>query len=207
MPDIFDVNDMDGGTPVWMTPTGPGAQGGTSYHMPGSAYGAFSTYQPGSPMAASPVGSPQYDQYKAMACPSSPIYGGGSTPGPTPDMVNPGGHAGYSPTSPAYARGPGTTPGYGGGGATPGYNYYGGTAGGGMPAAGTSPAYAPYSPARFGGGPAGGTTPGYAGAMGGMSMGYRPNTGQSPGYTAPGPAYSPTQNFHGTPDPAYSGRP
>lgn len=69
------------------------------------------------------------------------------------------------------------------------------------------PAYAPYSPARFGGGPAGGTTPGYAGAMGGMSMGYRPNTGQSPGYTAPGPAYSPTQNFHGTPDPAYTGRP
>ena len=44
MQDIFDVNDMDGGTPVWMTPTGPGAQGGTSYHMPGSAYGAFSTY-------------------------------------------------------------------------------------------------------------------------------------------------------------------
>ena len=42
MQDIFDVNDMDGGTPVWMTPTGPGAQGGTSYHMPGSAYGAFS---------------------------------------------------------------------------------------------------------------------------------------------------------------------
>lgn len=61
MPDIFDNDDMDGGgTPVWMTPTGPGAQGATSYHVPGSAYGAFSTYQPGSPMAASPS-SPQYD--------------------------------------------------------------------------------------------------------------------------------------------------
>ena len=163
--------------------------------MPGSAYGAFSTYQPGSPTAIS-SDSPQYDQYRAMACPSSPIYGGGATPGPTPDMVNPNGHAGYSPTSPAYARGPGgTTPGYGGG--TPGYNYYGGpTMGGGaysgLPAAGTSPAYASYSPARFGAGPAGGSTPGYGGGMGGMSMGYRPNTGQSPGYTAAGPAYSPT---------------
>jgi hypothetical protein len=192
---------MDGGTPVWMTPTGPGAQGGTSYHMPGSAYGAFSTYSPGSPVGVSPGSSPQYDSYRAMACPSSPIYGGGATPGPTPDMMNPAGHAGYSPTSPGYARGPGTTPGYGG--ATPGYNYYGGgatmggpAAYGRLPAAGTSPAYAPYSPARFGGGPAGGTTPGYGGGMGGMSMGpqmgYRPNAGQSPGYTAPGQAYSPT---------------
>lgn len=57
--DYDPIVDGGGGTPVWMTPTGPGGgQGGTSYHMPGSAYGAFSTYQPGSPVPMSPADSP-----------------------------------------------------------------------------------------------------------------------------------------------------
>jgi len=82
-----------------------------------------------------------------------------------------GPQAGYSPTtkmmSPAYGRGPGTTPRYNPGGTTPGY-YGGGGAGYGTIGSGTSPAYAPnaaYSPGGFGGG----ATPGYnAGGMTGM---------------------------------------
>lgn len=132
--------------------------------------------------------------YNQRATPTSPIYGGAG--GRTPsrpigaDMMTAGGNqAGYSPTtkmmSPAYGRGPGTTPRYNPGGTTPGY-YGGAGAGYGGIGAGTSPAYAPnaYSPGGFGAGAIGGAaTPGYnPGGMSGMQLGYRPGAGQSPAY-------------------------
>jgi DNA-directed RNA polymerase II subunit RPB1 len=140
-PDLLD--EIEGRTPVWMTPTGPPGGGASSYYGPGATpYGAF-TPLPGStsPLPTSPLPAGPYNVY---AAPSSPIYISGATPGPTPGgQTGLVGHSGYSPTSPAYQRGPGTTPAYN---------------------VSSSPGY--YGVSR-----AGSSSPGYQGITGGGSVG------------------------------------
>lgn len=114
----FNLDQMDAGTPEFMTPQMPIPGGTTAYMNDGSAYQAF-TPMPGadgsmgynvgmdSPVQGSPT---QTEMYRPIMA-STPIHAG-ATPGPAGVGMPGGGASGYQANTPAYPRAGGSTPGY-----------------------------------------------------------------------------------------------